>query len=244
MSSEPLLVVLSSPSGVGKDSVLQRLQELGYPFHYTVTATTRLRRPQIRRQRLLFCDRGLVRAPTGRWRTSGPRRGPRAPLHRVPKAPVVNALAKGQDVILRTNVDGARTIRVLAPGAVLIFIQPPSLGELEERLRRRQTDSDVDIERRLNEVRDEVAAVEIFDYEVVNQENGLDACVQSIAAIVQAEKCRVHRPPLGLRESPGSRTARRTRARRDRPPSPGWRADRDTSARCPCARLFRVRFVD
>jgi len=198
VSSGPLLIVLSGPSGVGKDSILLRLQELGYPFHYTVTATTRPLRPgEVDGKDYYFVTEawferelarhGLLEHACVYGRHYG-----------VPKAPVVTALAAGTDVILRTNVDGARSIRALAPGAVLIFVMPPSLEQLEDRLRRRQTDSDGDIDRRLSEVRAELGALDQFDYAVVNEEGGLDACVSTIAAIVQAEKCRVSRPPVGL----------------------------------------------
>lgn len=199
MNREPLLVVLSGPSGVGKDSILDRLEQLGQPFHYTITATTRARREtEIEGEDYYFVSRT--------WFESAVQRADLlehacvyGSLYGVPKAPVVEALAQGRDVIMRTNVQGARSIRTQAPGAVLIFVMPPSLERLEERLRGRQTDSPTEIARRLGTVREELEAVDAFDYVVVNEEGQLDRCVGSILAIVEAEKCRVHRPPVGLR---------------------------------------------
>jgi guanylate kinase len=191
-------VVLSGPSGVGKDSIIRRLRDLGYPFHFTVTATTRPPRDgEIDGRDYFFLspeqfeslDRqgGLLERACVYGRQYG-----------VPKAPVLAALAAGQDVIMRTNVDGAATIRSQAPGAVLIFVNAPSQEVLEYRLRSRQSDSAKDIELRLATARAEFAAISGFDYVVVNDDYRLDDCIRDVDAIVRAEKCRVSRPPLGL----------------------------------------------
>jgi guanylate kinase len=198
VSSEPLLVVLSGPSGVGKDSILERLRELHYPFHFTVTATTRQAREGETHGRDYFFlsekefqdlrqSEGLLESACvyGRW-------------YGVPKQPVLEALARGQDVIMRTNVVGARSIRALAPGSVLIFISVPAIGALPERLRIRQTDSEEEIQRRIAEASEELQARNDFDYEVMNEEGRLDESVKTVGAIIQAEKCRINRPPLGL----------------------------------------------
>lgn len=198
MSREPLLVVLSGPSGAGKDSILNRLREADRPFHFTVTATTRARRPgEVEGRDYYFLtpeqfqdlheQNGLLEHACvyGNW-------------YGVPKAPVLRALQAGQDVIMRTNVDGAESIRAQAPGAVLIFVAAESIDLLAERLRRRRTDSAADIETRLAKVHDELQTLRDFDYLVVNHENALDECVETILAIVRAEGSRVSRPPLGL----------------------------------------------
>lgn len=198
MSSEPLLVVLSGPSGVGKDSVLVRMRSLGYPFHYTVTATTRApREGEVDGRDYYFVTREWFEEALRLSRLLE-HACVYGRLYGVPKAPILTALANGQDVIMRTNVDGAKSIRALAPGAVLIFLLPPSPEQLEERLRGRETDSPEEIEQRLAKVREEMETLPIFDYAVLNDEGQLDRCVASIAAIVEAEKLRVHRPPLGL----------------------------------------------
>jgi guanylate kinase len=198
VSSTPLLVVLSGPSGVGKDSILDKMRELKRPFHYTVTATTRLpRQGEIDGVDYYFVTRKWFEE---RARESGllEHACVYGQLYGVPKAPVLDALRHGQDVIMRTNVEGAASIRRAAPGAVLIFVAPPSLDELEDRLRRRQTDSVDEIARRLAKVHEEMECLPTFDFAIVNADNELDRCVEQIDAIVAAERCRIGRPPLGL----------------------------------------------
>jgi guanylate kinase len=198
VNNEPLLVVLSGPSGVGKDSVLERLRRLNYPLHFTVTATTRpARELEVHGRDYYFLSAdefqalrksdGLLESACvyGRW-------------YGVPKSPVLAALAEGKDVIMRTNVDGAKAIRARAPGAVLIFITLPSVELLERRLRERQTDSPEEIGIRLAKVREEMETIQAFDYVVMNEDGRLEQCVQDVTSIIRAEKCRVGLPPLGL----------------------------------------------
>ncbi len=198
MSSEPLLIVLSGPSGAGKDSVLNRLRELGRPFHFTVTATTRVRREgelEGRDYYFLAHDEFAALRDRGGLLEYASVYGM---MYGVPKEPVLDALRRGQDVIMRTNVEGARSIRALAPGAVLIFVTAASTGDLEQRLRARRTESEAEIERRLAEVREEMATLQDFDYLVVNREGALNESVETVLAVIRAEKCRINRRPLGL----------------------------------------------
>ena len=195
----PLLVVLSGPSGVGKDSVLSCLKERGLPLHVTVTATTRPRRevkPADHRfltflseeafDRLLAEDGLLEHA-----QVYGHRYG-------VPKAPVGEALGRGQDVVVRVDVQGAATIKRLLPAAVLIFLAPPSIRELEARLRARGLDDDATVRRRLEKVSWEMDQMPHFDYAVVNERDRLDRAVDQVLAVVSAERCRVGRQPVRL----------------------------------------------
>lgn len=198
MNSDPLLVVLSGPAGVGKDTVLSRLRARGYPFHYTITATTRAPRQGERdgvdyyfytREHfleLLARNKLLEHATVYEH------------LYGVPKGPVLDALRNRQDVVVRTDIQGAASIRAMAPGATLIYIKPPSLETLEARMHGRAADSPEQIALRLAKAREELAALTCFDYAVVNEDGELDECVETIMAIVRAERCRVHRPPLGL----------------------------------------------
>jgi guanylate kinase len=198
VNSEPLLVVLSGPSGAGKDSVLNRLRELGCPFHYTVTATTRApREGELEGRDYYF----LAEAEFTALLEHGgllEHASVYGMMYGVPKEPVLQALKRGEDVIMRTNVEGAKSIRALAPGAVLIFVTADSIAGLEQRLRARRTESDAEIELRLAEVREEMETLRDFDYLVVNRDGALDESVGSILAIVRAEKCRINRRPLGL----------------------------------------------
>jgi len=116
----------------------------------------------------------------------------------VPKAPVREALAQGRDVIVRTDVQGAATIRGLAPQAVLIFLAPASWEELRGRLQRRHTEDEAELERRLTIAREELARLSLFDYVVVNREGHLEEAVAQVEAIIIAERCRVGRTPIRL----------------------------------------------
>jgi guanylate kinase len=188
----PLLIILSGPSGAGKDALLNRMKELGVPFHYVVTSTTRPPRTgetdgveytfvsESGFQEML--QRGdLVESAKvyGYW-------------YGVPKHEVKQALDEGKDVVLKIDVQGAATIRNLLPGAVLVFLTLPSLEEYERRLRQRKTESDTDLKVRLGKVSEELRSMLIFDYVVVNRQDELDGAVDQIKAIVTAEKCRIN----------------------------------------------------
>jgi guanylate kinase len=187
----PLLIILSGPSGAGKDALLNRMRELKVPFDYVVTSTTRPPRSGEKDgieynfvsesgfQEML--QRGdLIESAKvyGYW-------------YGVPKHEVKQGLDAGKDLILKIDVQGAATIRNLLPGAVLVFLTLTSLEEYERRLRQRKTETDTDLKVRLGKVNEELRSMLIFDYVVVNHEGQLDAAVDQIAAIVTAEKCRV-----------------------------------------------------
>lgn len=187
----PLLVVLSGPSGVGKDSVLMRMRELGFPFHFVVTFNSRPQRPgEVEGIDYHFVGKHEFEAMIAQeelleWAVVyGHYRG-------IPTSEVRRALESGRDTILRINVDGAATIKRIAPEAVMIFIAPGSLDELRHRLTMRRTDSPEEIERRLALAQEELAQVPGFDYVVVNHEDRLDEAVGQIRAIIAAEKQRV-----------------------------------------------------
>ena len=189
--SPPLLVVLSGPSGVGKDAVLNELRMMDRPWHFAVTATTRpMRAGEKDGKDYIFLeadtfarmqerDEFLECAEVyGRW-------------YGVPRSQARNALRSGRDVFLKIDVQGAATIRRMAPEALLIFLMPPSLEELRQRLTGRMTESVEDLERRLRTAEEELAQVHHFDYRVVNPQGQLERAAADIDAIVAAEKCRV-----------------------------------------------------
>jgi guanylate kinase len=194
----PLLVVISGPSGVGKDSILMRMREIGFPFHFVVTATSRPMRPgeraaydyhfvgEERFQEMIAHEELLEWAEV-----YGHYKG-------IPKSEVREALLSGRDVILRIDIQGAATIRRIAPEAVFIFVAPGNFDELRSRLRWRRTESPDEIEQRLNLARQEMDAVEQFDYVVLNREDRLDDAVGQIRAIIVAEKQRVRPRRISL----------------------------------------------
>ncbi len=188
----PLLIVISGPAGVGKDSVLRRMKELGYPFHFVVTATDRPPRPgEVHGVDYFFLptEEFLRLEREGELLEHavvyGEHKG-------VPKQQVRDAFASGKDVIIRVDVQGAATIRRLAPEAVLIFLTAESKDELVRRLRERGTETPEKLAERVEKIDWEISRMQEFDYVVVNREGELDRTVAQIAAIVEAEHCRVH----------------------------------------------------
>ncbi|MEK7248741.1 MAG: guanylate kinase, partial [Chloroflexota bacterium] len=112
------------------------------------------------------------------------------------KEQVRGLLESVRDAILRTDVQGARYIKSVVPGTVTIFIAPPSLEEMEQRMRARGGDSPEQVAVRLQTARDEMAAAEEFDYTVVNDD--LTHCVEEIEAIIEQERSRPGRKPTGI----------------------------------------------
>ncbi|NJK79273.1 MAG: guanylate kinase [Chloroflexaceae bacterium] len=194
----PLLIIISGPSGVGKDSVLMRMRELGFPFHFVVTMNSRPPRsgeiPGVdyhfvtNQQFEAMIEQGEMLE----WaRVYNQYKG-------VPKFEVRQALQSGRDVVMRVNVDGALTIKGLAPEAVMIYIAPGSSDELRHRLRVRGTETEHEIVTRLTEAEVEQQYIKHFDYVVINRENQLDTTVGTIRAIITAEKHRVFARHLSL----------------------------------------------
>ncbi len=188
----PLMVVISGPSGVGKDSVVRRMEELGHPFHFVVTATSRPRREyevEGRDYHFLTVEQFEQMIYGGELLEHAVVYGQ---YKGIPKAHVREALDSGKDVIMRLDVQGASTVRRLVPDAVLIFLVAASEEELARRLQDRHTDDAEQIRKRMETVREEMKRVEEFDYVVVNADCALDDAVSKIVAIVTAEKCRTH----------------------------------------------------
>lgn len=194
----PLLVVVSGPSAVGKDTVIKRMQELNYPFHFVVTATTRAPRKGERHgvdyfflSEEEFLDLMRNGELLEHALVYGEHKG-------VPKAQVRRALASGQDVVMRLDVQGAATVRSLIPDAILIFLIASSEEELLRRLRARGTESAADLQRRIATIREEMQRIHEFDYVVVNRDSQLDCTAEQIAAIIATEKCRTQQRVVRL----------------------------------------------
>ena len=194
----PLLVVISGPSGVGKDAVVERMKELNYPFSFVITATTRSPRQDEKHgvdyfflseeQFVDLINRGELLEHALVY---GEYKG-------IPKEQVRSALASGQDVVMRLDVQGAATVRRLAPDAILVFLIAGSEEELLDRLRKRRTERREDLERRIATMCEEMKRIPEFDYMVVNCDGQLDQTVESIEAIIVAEKCRTKQRQIRL----------------------------------------------
>lgn len=194
----PVVVVISGPSGVGKDVTIQQMKDRGYPCHFVVTATTRPQRTgevngvdyhfMTEAEFLDLRERGELLEHALVY---GQYKG-------IPKSEVRRALASGQDVVIRVDVQGAATVRQLAPQAVTIFLTAESEEALIERLRRRRTDDDAQLQRRIQMARAELLRAAEFKYRVVNRECALHETVDQVIAIVQAEKARLDWAPVCL----------------------------------------------
>ncbi len=179
-----LFLVLSGPSGVGKDTVLQKMRDMGLPLHYAITATTRSRRPGeidgfhyyflteeeflARKERNEFLEYAQV---YGFWYGS-------------PKQPIREALARKQDVILKIDVQGARSVREQVPDALFIFLAPPSIDWLRYHLRARKTETGEKLRAREEAAIAEMKAAGEFDHIVVNRDNDVEGVVREIAHLI------------------------------------------------------------
>ncbi len=192
----PLLVVISGPSGVGKDAILGRMKTSDVHYHFAVTATARPRRDnEVDGVDYLFVSRGefqnmIQNHELLEWAEVY------GNLYGVPKSPVRDALARGQDVILKIDVQGGDNIRRLVPGALYVFIAPPDLAELERRLTLRRTESPEALRVRLETASKEMEEVEKYDHVVVNRTDRIDEAVGEINSIIRRERKRPGREPI------------------------------------------------
>jgi guanylate kinase len=195
---KPLLIVLSGPSGAGKDAVLSRMKKSGYPLEFITTVTTRPRRAREKNnvdyhfvsvegfQKMLKGGELVEWANVyGNW-------------YGVPKEPLKRALAKGQDTIVKVDIQGAATIKKIIPQAVFIFLAPPSMGELKKRLTQRRTEPPFDLSRRLKTAEGEMKQMPLFDYVVVNRHDEVERVVTEIEAIITTEKQRLKPREISL----------------------------------------------
>jgi guanylate kinase len=184
-----LLVIISGPSGVGKDTIITalRARQRAQDYHYVVTCTTRSRRPgevdgvsyhfltrerfDDMRQAGEFLEANVVH---GQW-------------YGTPRRQVRDALAAGRDVILKIDVQGAQVVKETVPDALLIFLVPPSLEDLFHRLRMRATENADELELRQRNAAIEIARGEDYDYVVTNETGQVGRTAERIDEIIAAE---------------------------------------------------------
>ena len=188
----PMLVIISGPPGVGKDTIIAAMQERGHrpPYHYVVTCTTRARRPNeiedvsyrfvTERQFLALRDAGeLLEANEvhGHW-------------YGTPRASVREALARGQHAILKIDVQGAQVVKACVPEALLIFVVPPSIETLNQHLQARRTETADELALRQKNAALELARQYDYDHVVENEEGHVDRTAQRIEEIISLEERR------------------------------------------------------
>lgn len=199
--SKGLLFVVSAPAGCGKDTILEQVLAKTENVGYSVSATTRAPRPgeidgvhyhfHTRESFEKMIEEGAVLEYTeyiGNY-------------YGTPRKAVEDMLADGKDVILKIEVEGAMNIKKLFPECCLVFILPPSMAELERRLRKRGTEDEETILRRTAQARNEIDTAVNYDYFVVN--DVLEDAVDDLIAVIRAEKCRKDRCMGLLKEIKG-----------------------------------------
>lgn len=196
--TNPLLIVISGPSGSGKDTIMQKMKERGMPFQFVVTATTRPKREnEIDGKDYLFVSKEEFTRMIKKDEllehaiVYGDYKG-------IPKDQVRQALASGKNAVLRIDVQGAKTIRKLVRGALMIFITTANEEELERRLRSRKTETEESLALRITNARKEFQQLDIFDYVVVNSDSHLDETVDIIHSIIEAEHHLVNQRKVSL----------------------------------------------
>ena len=188
---EPLLMVISGPSGIGKDTVVDGLKARDLPFHFVITATSREpRENEVDGRDYFFYSKEkfeeMIQAGEfleHAWVYSA--------YKGVPKSQVREALDSGEDVVMRLDVQGAETVHNLCPDAILVFLTAENKEEWLQRLKDRRSETDDELDLRIQTAREEYEKLALFDYIVINKENELDHTLDVIESIISAEHHRV-----------------------------------------------------
>ncbi len=176
------LIVLTGPSGAGKGTLLKALLQQQPRLYVSISATTRSARPgEIHGQHYYFLDRAefdqmVAAGDFLEWAEFA------GNCYGTPRQPVMEQIATGKTVILEIELEGARQVRQSCPEAYRIFIMPPDFETLERRLRGRGTESDEVVAKRMRRAKDEIAAADEFDVQIVNDQ--LEPALAELAAIV------------------------------------------------------------
>jgi guanylate kinase len=192
-SSGAMLVIISGPSGVGKDTIIEALRRRTHDpeYHYVVTCTTRTMRPgEVNGVDYWFLDRATFAAQrtAGEFLEANKVHGN---WYGTPRSQVRDALGEGRDVILKIDVQGAQTVKEKIPGALLVFLIPPSMEDLFQRLLSRATETADELELRQRNAAIELARQSDYDYVVTNETGQVERTAERIDGII-AEEHRTH----------------------------------------------------
>ena len=194
----PVLIVISGPSGVGKDTVVRNILKKREDFYFVVTATDR----PARHDEVEGVDYFFLTTEKFEEMIDADEFIEHAVVHDcykgVPKWQIREALASGRDVIMRVDPQGAATLKDTIPEATFVFLLAESEQELSERLKARNSETADSFDLRMEISKKELERIHEFDYCVVNRSGRVEETVDQILAIVTAERCRVNRPPIIL----------------------------------------------
>ena len=191
-----LFIVISGPSGSGKTSITKILRSTEPNLNFSISATTRApRADEVDGVDYYFFSevefqRKIEAGEFAEWAVYGNHR------YGTLKKIVEDTLQSGEDILLEIEVQGATQLRKLYPDGVFIFILPPSQASLETRLRKRKTESEDDIRRRLSIANSEISYINNYDYIVFNYDNQIEQSVETVRCIITAAKCRVNESVL------------------------------------------------
>jgi guanylate kinase len=198
IQNKPLLIVISGPAGVGKDSVVHMMKEIGIPFHFVVTATSRAPRPgEVHGEDYFFYSKEKFEQMLADGEfiehadVYGQYKG-------VLRSQVKSALESGKDVVMRIDVQGAATIKQKFPDALLIFLMLDDIEDLVNRLRERNTDTEDQLKIRIELARHEYSQIPNFDYQVCNRDGHLKDTARTIEAIIKSEHHRTNHRQVTL----------------------------------------------
>jgi guanylate kinase len=188
----PLVMVVSGPSAAGKDALIMGLRQRREAVHFVVTATSRCPREGEHHgvdYHFLSPEEFEARLGRGEFLENA-----RVYEHRygVLRRELTDPLADGRDVVMRVDVQGAKTLRGLLPDAIFVFVLAESEQEHLRRLRDRGSEDEQSLEHRMARLRQELSHLPQFDYVIVNRCGRLDDAVCTLCAIYDAEKARVH----------------------------------------------------
>lgn len=196
--ARPVVMILSGPSGVGKDTALDALEALGVRFHRVVTATTRAPRAgEVDGRDYHFVGLGRFAQMIENNElleyalVYGDYKG-------VPKSEITEPLARGEDVIMRVDVQGADTMAGKMPGAITVFLTTATEEEMVARLHGRRADSEAQIAIRVAYARKEMAELPKFQYVVVNRSDRIEETARTLWAILEATRARTDYRPLEI----------------------------------------------
>ena len=188
LKGKGMLVVLSGPSGSGKDTVLEKLKESDFSFDKTVSATTRdMRDGEKNGVDYYFIDKNTFEEKISNnefleYTVYNDN------YYGTPKSEVEKHIDKGGCILLKIEVEGAGNVRKVMPEALSIFIIPPSMEELERRLRGRGTETEESFRKRFEAAKNELSRANEYDYVVINDDVSL--CTGQIVRILESEKLR------------------------------------------------------